>query len=158
MRRTREHKPSFDGWGIAGANAGANESLPKSAPTNARTLGIRTLEQPHLPQWAANVMLDVVPQRSKRRHVEGKRSRKQLVAIAPLGKIRKNRQKGRQRFARAGRRTDQNVTAFENGRNAFALRSARLTEAFRTPDGDGAVQPRERIYGCVGAIESSMSL
>ena len=91
MRRTREHKPSFDGWGIAGANAGANESLPKSAPTNARTFGIRTLEQPHLPQWAANVMLDVVSQRSKRRNVKGKRPRIQFVAIAALGELGKNR-------------------------------------------------------------------
>uniref|UniRef100_E6PI18 Uncharacterized protein n=1 Tax=mine drainage metagenome TaxID=410659 RepID=E6PI18_9ZZZZ len=46
------------------------------------------------------------------------------------------------------------MTAFENRRDAFALWGARFAEITPAPRGNRAMQAREWIYGCVGAIRA----
>ena len=83
--------------------------------------------------WFREILVNVRAQRLQRRNVEDPDFVWKRSAQAFCEEIIDRRQKGRERLAGSGRRRDERVTPFADGRPAATLRSRRLAQRFRKP-------------------------
>ena len=140
VRRAAHHQPPLFDRRVAGAHAGAHERLAHAPAPLRRALRVGPLEDPHLAQRAAQVVLDVVAERAQRRDVEAVRPREELVGVAQAGEPRDHREKRRERLPGAGRRADQGVAALRRQGQRLRLRRRRGAEVLVAPRRDVRVQ------------------
>ena len=127
MRRAAGHPHALGGRGVAGSDPGADFDIGKAAAAQ---------PFPDAGQRGLKIAVDIVRQRFERRNIDdlGRVGEPALKALPD--QVVDRRQKGRERFARSGRRGDEGVAAGLDCGPGFDLGRSRRGEAVGKPARD----------------------
>ena len=138
MRRAGDQAPPLSRCRVSGSLGHTDRGrvvVTSSAlgPEPSADLGKRTLQVP----------LDISTERPKRRDVDGLNAFAEVAGLVRGHELRQDREKGRQRLARAGGGRDEDMLARVDGGNGRGLRRGENTEGVDDPRADSGCQEAE---------------